>query len=176
MKSDDNTTSIIWGVSWYEVGDSIFIYLLFPDKYESGSTIIILEGFQEYERMIRCNAKIQEMRERGLIEVADRQQLETISMYDRQIVRFRDVMEDLGLYGIMMKCREFAGGEVDEIILLDPKTGAIMEVPRNVCFSTGVLTLFQDAEGNDRIREEETSRLEKEELISTLKHKFDLPV
>jgi hypothetical protein len=124
--------------------------------------------------MIRCNEKIVEMRDIGLVEVADRQQLETISMYDRQIERFRSVMEDLGLYGIMMKCRQFAGGEVDEIILLDPKTGAVMEIPREACFSTGVLTMFHDEDGNDKIREEETSRLEKEELIATLKLKFDL--
>ena len=123
--------------------------------------------------MIRCNEKIQEMRGQGLAEVADRQQLETITMYDRQIVRFRDVMHDLGLYEIMMKCHQFVGRETDEIILIHPKTGAVIELPRHSVLAAGVLTIKQDTEGNEKIAEEETSRLEKEELISALKLKFD---
>jgi hypothetical protein len=115
------------------------------------------------------------MREKGCLnDVANRQQLEDIDNYERQIRRFRDVMDDLGMYEVMLKCREFSGSEIDEIVFLDPKTGAVNELPRDVCFSTGVLSIIQDAEGKDRIREEETSRTEKEEMISTIKIKFNL--
>jgi hypothetical protein len=142
------------------------------NKYHLGC-VLVKDGFLEYDRMLRCKDKIQAMiKEQGLKEVADRQQLEAIQMYETQIERFRDVMHDLGLYEVMMKCRQFADGEMSEIIFLDPKTGAVIELPRDVVFESGVLSIVQDEEGAERIREEEISRAEKEEMMSTIRDKF----
>jgi hypothetical protein len=142
------------------------------NKYHLGC-VLVKDGFLEYDRMLRCNDKMQAMKnEQGLKEVADRQQLEAIQMYETQIERFRDVMHDLGLYEVMMKCRQFNDGEMSEIILLDPKTGAVIELPRDVVFESGVLSIVQDEEGAGRIREEEISQAEKEEMMSTIRDKF----
>jgi hypothetical protein len=143
------------------------------NKYHLGAALV-QDGFLEYDRMVRCNDKTKDMVKQGLNEIADRQQLEEIERYERQIQQFVDVMQDLGLYEVMVKCRQFAEGEIDEIILLDPKTGAVMELSREECFAKGILTMIQDAEGKDRIREEEVSRVEKVEIISTLQVNFNM--
>jgi hypothetical protein len=142
-------------------------------KYHLGA-VLVRDGFSEYERMVRCDEILQELKVGGLKDVADRQQLEEIDNYTIQLQRFRDVMNDLGLYEVMMKCRQFDGGEIDEIIFLDPKTGAIIEMTREDCFKAGILSIIQDAEGNDKIREEEHSRIEKEEMLSSIKISYNL--
>jgi hypothetical protein len=143
------------------------------NKYHLGS-VLVRNGFSEYERMVRCDEILQKLKVGGLKDVADRQQLEEIDNYTTQLQRFRDVMNDLGLYEVMMKCRQFDGGEIDEIIFLDSKTGAIIEMNREDCFKAGILSIIQDAEGNDKIREEEHSRIEKEEMLSSIKISYSL--
>jgi hypothetical protein len=143
------------------------------NKYHLGA-VLVQDGFSEYERMVRCDEILQELKLGGLKDVADRQQLEEIDNYTIQLQRFRDVMNDLGLYEVMMKCRQFDGGEIDEIIFLDPKTGAIIEMTREDCFKAGILSIIQDAQGNDKIREEEHSRIEKEEMLSSIKISYNL--
>jgi hypothetical protein len=143
------------------------------NKYHLGA-VLVRNGFSEYERMVRCDEILQELKVGGLKVVADRQQKKEIDNYTIQLQRFRDVMNDLGLYEVMMKCRQFDGGVIDEIIFLDPKTGALIEMTREDCFKAGILSIIQDAEGNDKIREEEHSRIEKEEMLSSIKMSYNL--
>lgn len=142
-------------------------------KYHLGA-VLIEDAFMEYDRMLRCNEKTKELLGLGLYHVADRQQLDAMERYDRQIQQFVDVMQDLGLHEVMLKCRQFLGGNLDEIILLDPKSGAVIEIPRDILFEKGILTWYNDEEGRDRIREEEVHWKEKMELLDCLRTKFEL--
>ncbi len=142
-------------------------------KYHLGA-VLIDDAFLEYDRMLRCNEKTKELLGRGLAQLADRQQLDAMERYDRQIQQFVDVMHDLGLHEVMLKCRQFVGGTLDEIILLDPKSGAVMEIPREALFEKGILTFSQDDEGRCSIREEEVHWAEKMELVETVRSKFEL--
>jgi len=146
-------------------------------KYHLGA-VLIEDGFLEYDRMVRCNDKTKELLSGtlllgGLDQIADRQQLDAMERYDRQIQQFVDVMRDLGLHEVMVQCRKFLhGGSLEDIILLDPKTGAVMEIPRELLFQKGILTLCQDDQGAERIQEEEVSRAERVELAGIVRSQF----
>jgi hypothetical protein len=141
-------------------------------KYHLGC-VLVRDGFTAYDRMIRLEEMLQEMKTGPpLSEVADKQQLQLIDSFSRQLGVFKDVINDLGLLEVAMKSTQFSGEDSNEIVFLDPKTGAIIEFPRSDCFSKGILSTFADAEGKERIREEERSRVEIEELLSILKAKF----
>jgi hypothetical protein len=82
-----------------------------------------------------------------LAQIADRQQLEEMDNFETQTIRFRDLMADLDLYEIMMKCWELGDPE-DEFIFVDLKTGAIGAVGIRGCLDNGLIHTIKDDEGN----------------------------
>jgi hypothetical protein len=142
-------------------------------KYHLGA-VLIEDAFREYDRMLRCNEKRKELLALGLDRVADRQQLDALERYDQQIEKFVDVMHDLGLHEVMLKCRQFFGGTLDEIVLLDPKSGAVIELPRELLLKEGILSSYRDNLGRECFQEEERQWTEKLKLIETLQSKFDV--
>lgn len=75
-------------------------------KYHLGS-ILVRDGFQEYERLHMCRDVMDKMRDECVQEIGDEKLLEAIRKYDDEVKRFVSIMEDLGLYKIMLKEREF---------------------------------------------------------------------
>ena len=74
-------------------------------KFHLGA-VLIRQNFKQYAKMQAIGDALVEIGEK-LETVADRQQHELMEMYRKQVQRFCDVMADLNLYDIMMKCIEF---------------------------------------------------------------------
>jgi hypothetical protein len=116
-------------------------------KFHLGA-VLVRDGFREYEQMNACCEIIKTLKGTSLKDIADRQHLEEIDNYEKQMKRFRDLMADLGLYDVMMKCWEFGqGGE--ELIFVDLKTGAIGGVEIKWCIDKKLIHTIKDAAGND---------------------------
>jgi len=111
-------------------------------KYQLGA-VLVRDGFSEYERMKDVNDVVTVFRDEKLCDVADKQQLELFTAYGTQLQRFCDVMADLGLYEVMLKCREFAEEpeeeEPDPIIFIDMKTASVFEKERADAIEEGLV-------------------------------------
>lgn len=82
-------------------------------KFHLGA-VLVRDGFVEYDRLVICDEILQHMRSNGLAQVADRQVLDNMDHYHDRLGMFCDVMADLGLYKVMVKCRELLQQEEDE--------------------------------------------------------------
>jgi hypothetical protein len=114
------------------------------NKYQLGA-VLIRDGFEEYERMKFIDESLVVIGKQ-LGDVADKQQHELFEQYSTQVKRFCDVMADLGLYEVMLKCRQFAEEpeeseeseesepepepEPDPIIFVDMKTASVFSIER----------------------------------------------
>jgi hypothetical protein len=75
-------------------------------KYHLGS-VLVRDGFQEYERLNLCKDILTQMKETCLNAIDDDKMLAAIKKYDDELNRFVALMQDIGLYRIMIKNREF---------------------------------------------------------------------
>lgn len=85
------------------------------DKFEMGA-VLVRDGFQVYGHIMKQTYRLQALKTSVLEKVVDRQIVDAITYYQRQIQSLCDVMADLGLMDVMQKSRTFAGdlGIVDE--------------------------------------------------------------
>ncbi|GKZ01305.1 hypothetical protein MPSEU_001081500 [Mayamaea pseudoterrestris] len=81
-------------------------------KFHLGA-VLIRQGFVQYVTLKQVEDALTVIGTE-LANVADRQQLELFAAYATQIQRFCDVLADLALYEIMMKCMEFAEAPEEE--------------------------------------------------------------
>ena len=120
-------------------------------KFHIGA-VLIREDFSEYSRLSSCGDILKHMREVSLNDIADKQILEEMDNYGAKLQKFCDVMADIGLYQVMLKCIEFADEERDvleDIIFIDVKTGGIGMLSREECLENKILKEFsQDTDGN----------------------------
>ena len=77
-------------------------------KWQLGA-VLVRKGFDVYETMLMARDMLNQAKEKCVDQVADRQTLDAIAYYDRQIVRFCDVMADLGLYELMVQAHDQLG-------------------------------------------------------------------
>ena len=75
-------------------------------KFHLGAALI-RQGFHQYTAMKLIEEHIAEIGTE-LMDVADKQQHDLFFQYKNQVTRFCDVMADLDLYDIMLKCVQFA--------------------------------------------------------------------
>ena len=75
-------------------------------KYHLGA-VLVRDGFQEYERLNLCKDILARMKVTCLNAIDDDKMLAAIKKYDEEVNRFVALMQDLGLYRIMIKNREF---------------------------------------------------------------------
>jgi ubiquitin C len=88
-------------------------------KFHLGA-VLIRQGFHQYVTMKAIEDALKDIG--GKLEtVADRQQHDLFAVYSTQVQRFCDVMADLNLYEVMLKCLEFAE-EPEEEESEDPDT------------------------------------------------------
>jgi hypothetical protein len=120
-------------------------------KFHIGA-VLIRDDFSEYSRLSSCGDILKHMREVSLNDIADKQILEEMDNYGAKLQKFCDVMADIGLYQVMLKCIEFADEERDtleDIIFIDVKTGGIGMLSREECLENKILKEFsQDTDGN----------------------------
>jgi hypothetical protein len=114
-------------------------------KFHLGA-ILVRDGFKEHERMNMCSEILLRLKEDSLEGVADKQHLEEIINYDTALKRFRDILADLGLYEVMLKCWEY-GEQGEELIFIDLKTGTIGGVPIKMCIERGFIHTVKDEKG-----------------------------
>ena len=138
------------------------------NKWQLGA-VLIRDGFQVYEKMVVSGEILVSLKEKVLTGIADKQILEQIDYYVKQVACFCDVMADLGLYEVMLKCREFNGDD-DILIFIDPKTGAIGELCRKSCKDAGLISITTNAFGKEAIKEA-ASGVDKQALVQTIKEK-----
>jgi len=69
-------------------------------KWQLGA-VLVRNGFEVYETMVLCRDTLHDARKECLDMIADRQTLDAIDYYARQIDRFCSVMSDLGLMDLM---------------------------------------------------------------------------
>ena len=81
-------------------------------KFHMGA-VLIRQGFHQYITMKVIEDALTEIGDKAE-EVADRQQHNLFAAYKNEVQRFCDVMSDLNLYEVMMKCLEFAEEPEDE--------------------------------------------------------------
>ncbi|CAB9505189.1 Polyubiquitin (Fragment) [Seminavis robusta] len=74
-------------------------------KYHLGA-VLIRQGFHQYITLKAIEDALTGIAEK-VADVADRQQLELFEYYKTKFQRFCDIMADLNMYEIMMKCVEF---------------------------------------------------------------------
>ena len=90
-------------------------------KFHLGA-VLIRQGFHQYITMKAIEDAITAIGEK-IADVADKQQLELFQMYHKKFQRFCDIMADLNLYEIMMKCVQFAKApDVEESSDEEPMT------------------------------------------------------
>jgi hypothetical protein len=141
------------------------------NKFHMGS-VLVRDSFEEYGRLTQCGDVLKHMRDVSLNQVADKQILEEMDNYRAKLQKFCDVMADLGLYEVMLKCREFAMEEdaQDEIIFLDLKTGGIGELDRGDILEKKLLTLVSKTDdGKDVFSEACTDEENQEKLRKMIK-------
>lgn len=81
-------------------------------KFHLGA-VLIRQGFQQYSVMKAIEEAVTEI-DAKLQNVADRQQHDLFAQYHTQVERFCDVMADLNLYDIMLKCVQFQNPPGDD--------------------------------------------------------------
>jgi hypothetical protein len=136
------------------------------------SAVLIRDDFAEYTRLSACGDILKHMREVSLNEIADKQILEEMDNYGVKLQKLCDVMADLNLYEVMLKCIQYATEAEDpleDIIYIDMKTGGIGMLPRPDCLSSKVLKEYtKDKDGNDLFSEAVVEEEAKEKIISML--------
>ena len=75
-------------------------------KYHLGA-VLVRDGFEEYERLNMCNDVMKQMKTSCIDAIGDTKMIEAMKVYDDEISRFVSLMEDLGLYKIMLKNRQY---------------------------------------------------------------------
>lgn len=76
------------------------------NKFHIGS-VLIRDNFGEYGRLCECRDTLQNLRTESLGEVADKQILEEMDNFKTNLDKFCEIMADLGLFEVMLKCRQF---------------------------------------------------------------------
>ena len=93
-------------------------------KFHLGA-VLIRQGFHQYITMKAIEDALKAIGDE-LQQVADKQQHELFEYYSTMVQRFCDVMADLNLYEVMMKCLEFQEApEEEESTSVEPITYAI---------------------------------------------------
>lgn len=139
------------------------------NKYHLGA-VLVRDEFAEYERMTTCGETLKRLKDVCLTDIADKQILEEIDSYQVQWQRFCDLMADLGLYEVMLKSREFAGGKEGNFLLfVDLKTGCIGAILRKVAVEKGVIKVLKDDQGNEKITDGVRSHKEITNLVDLLR-------
>jgi hypothetical protein len=144
--------------------------------------VLIKTGFYEYGVMKYIDEALKDMSGK-LQNAAGKQQHELFEAYAVQVKRFCDVMADLGLYEVMLKCRFFAEEpeepesssesesepepEPDPIMFIDIKTGTIIAMEREEVVEKKILEQMKDRPG---FREATTAKEAKEKLVDALTH------
>lgn len=142
-------------------------------KFHLGA-VLVRDGFKEHERMSMCSEILLRLKEDSLKGVADKQHLEEIVNYDTALKRFRDIMADLGLYEVMLKCWEY-GEQGEEFIFVDLKTGAIGAVPIKMCIEKGFIHTVKDEKGTDvAYKEAVTEEEDKNAILGLVKEALKL--
>ena len=92
------------------------------------------------------------------------------------VKKFSDVMADLGLYEVMLKCLQFADqDEVDDLIFLDCKTGCIGDMEKKDCIDKKILNVMaQDENGEDVFQEAATDDESKTRVLKILRENVKL--
>jgi hypothetical protein len=107
-----------------------------------------------------------------LNDIADKQILEEMDNYKAKLQKFCDVMADLGLYQVMLKCVEYAAEKEDpleDIIFIDVKTGGIGMLSRVDCLSNKILKeSSKDVNGNDLFSEAAFEEEAKDKIIKMI--------
>lgn len=127
------------------------------------SVALLRDNFKEYDTNWKeVLTVLNHMEKVTLNEVADKQILEEMNNYTIKIQKFCEIMNDLGLYEVMLKCIEFEndnGLDLSALIYLDCKTGCIGEIPREDLLAKNVLTIQGvDKDGRDLFNEAVTSQ------------------
>jgi hypothetical protein len=148
------------------------------NKFHMGA-VLIRDDFAEYSNLSACGDVLKHMREVSLNDVADKQILEEMDNYGAKLQKFCDVMADLGLYQVMLKCIEFADEEdpLEDIIFIDVKTGGIGMLSRVDCLSNKILKeSSKDVNGNDLFSEATFEEEAKDAIIKMImkSHKLGL--
>lgn len=139
------------------------------NKYHLGA-VLVRDEFAEYERMTTCGQTLKRLKQVCLTDIADKQILEEIDSYQVQWQRFCDLMADLGLYDVMLKSREFAGGrEGDFLLFVDLKTGSIGVILRKVAVEKGVVKVLKDEQGHEKITDGVKSHKEITNLVDLMR-------
>eukprot|EP00536_Pseudo-nitzschia_multiseries_P000430 jgi/Psemu1/249511/estExt_Genewise1Plus.C_50236 len=110
-------------------------------KFHVGASLID-EGFPQYVAMKELEEKVQEIADltrdiENDEDILDKLQRELFRNYQKQVTRFCDVMADLDLYEIMLKC---VHSEEEKIVIVDTKYGTMFSVDRETAIAKGVLT------------------------------------
>jgi soluble cytochrome b562 len=134
--------------------------------------VLIRDDFAEYSRLSVCGDTLKHMREVSLNAVADKQILEQMDNYGAKLQKFCDVMADLGLSQVMLKCIQYVNETEDafeDIIFIDVKTGGIGMLSRADCLANKVLKEdTKDADGNDLFSEAVFEEEAKGEIIQMI--------
>lgn len=141
------------------------------NKFHMGA-VLVRDNFDEYGRLSACGDILKHMRKVSLQEFADKQLLEAMDQYGVTLQKFCDVMADLGIYEVMMKCLQFADDDDkdDDFVFLDLKTGGIGEVSRELCMSKKLINVIgQDEQGHDLYQEAAQDDENKEKLLKLMK-------
>lgn len=141
------------------------------NKFHMGA-VLVRDSFEEYGRLTVCGDILRHMREVSLNKVADKQILEEMDNYRVTLQKFCDVMADLGLYEVMLKCREFANMEElnDDLIFLDLKTGGIGALDRATVIEKKLITPVSKTEdGKDVFSEACTDDENQERILKIIK-------
>ncbi len=111
------------------------------------AAMLVRDGFREHERLHHCYQVLAMLKETtDLKHIADRQQLDEIENFEKQLIRFRDIMYDIGLLEVMIKSRQYGNPE-DELIFVDLKTGALGTVTVGILLEK--LVLHRNERGNE---------------------------
>jgi hypothetical protein len=115
-------------------------------KFHLGA-VLIRQGFHQYITMKQIEDALLEIASK-VGDVADKQQLDLFTAYKVQFQRFCDIMADLNLYDVMMKCVEFAEAPGEEESSDEESMMISLEVETAV---DGIKTIMLEVEPSDTI-------------------------
>lgn len=131
-------------------------------KFHLGA-VLVRDGFQEHAQLQVCSDTLKHLRDTSLTHIADRQQLEEMENFDKQMIQFQDIMHDLGLSEVMTKCHDYATPE-DEFLFVDLKTGLVGAISVAACLDKAVVQKVSDQE-SETFKEAIQDKDERQELI-----------
>lgn len=142
--------------------------------------VLVRDNFDEYGRLNLCGDLLQHMRKESLEAVVDRQLLDRFDSYFATLDKFCTIMQDLGLYELLLKCRGYANEDssIEDLIFLDLKTGGIGELSREDCKTLRLITCLTtpDDDGNDVFSEAVKDEEAKEKLLKMIKESTTLGI